>query len=532
MMTCGATPTDDPGTATYRGIVNDAIKAISAHTGVALTLPTVVTLETTQEVNKKYGPIWAEGVVWLTNGHTWDPDGTCAIKIFPILQQSVDMTNARMVISHEVFHCFQDQVLGSYNAWKGVPAWLGEGEAMFVGESLASSNNPKSKQFWKNYVDHPNTHLFDRDYDAVGFYAHLQDVGINVWKLLLPMVKQNSLNAYHMAVNKDPKEFLTTWAASWFREGPNKEWDIEGPGPVPPETPPSHLDAVANGQSLNVKANAWENTLERLDTQNANVVTLTPVEGWGGATDVNNQLDVKLYAESVDICTKAGGCQCPEGTTGSPPTLDATGPLKLGATGGETGADIGVTGHSLDDYCMKAPQSAQGSGSVCSYLDAATISKITGLHITKVQDNGDACVYGDPTAPVNPLLQMFGQAMSMAFGGQSPLRLNGAPNGFPAVPSGAGVIVRQPTDVGDLSNVSVHDYAQGEVSQIPAAAGCGGLQDVSGFNAVSIVCVGGGIGQGGVVKNGKLVLIQYLAPGNSATNDVVGKLLAAAAGKM
>ncbi len=529
-MTCSAAPTDDPGTATYRAIVNDAIKQISALTGVTLTLPTVVTLEKAPLVNKKYGPVWAEGVVWLTNGKTWDPDGTCAIKVFPILQQSVDMTNAKMIISHEVFHCFQDQALGSYNAWKGVPAWLSEGEAMFVGESLASSNNPKSKEFWKNYVDYPNKHLFDRDYDAVGFYAHLQDVGINVWKLLLPMVTEDSITAYHTATNQNPKEFLTTWAASWFREGPNKEWEIQGPGPVPPDSPSSQLDAVGNGQSVSVMANPWENTLERVTTEGADIVTLTPVAGWAGLTDVNNQLDVKLYGQPVDVCTKVGGCACPEGTTGSPPTLDAIGPLKLGVTGGESGADITVSGHSLDEYCKKSPQQSANSDSACSYLDAATISKITGLNITKVKDNGDSCVYVDPTAPLNAVVQMFSQALSQAFSGASPFRLRGAPNGFSQPPTGAGVIVRLPSGAGDLTKVSVHDYAQGLLARVPAGA-CGSLQDVSGLNAASVVCLSGQIGHGGVVRNGKVVHIMYLAPGN-ATNDVMGQLLAAAAQKM
>lgn len=526
----GAPPTDDPGTATYRAIVNHAIQQITARTGVTLTLPTVVTLEKTQEVSPKYGPIWAEGVVWLMNGHTWDPDGTCAIKIFPILQQSTDMTNAKMVISHEVFHCYQDQVLGSYNAWLGAPDWLKEGEAMFVGESLAPSNNPYSIKFWKNYVEHPNTHLFDRDYDAVGFYAHLQDVGIGVWKLLLPMVTEDSLTAYHTAVNQDPKEFLTTWAASWFREGPSKAWRIDGPGPVGTERPPSHLDAVANGQSLSVTANAWENTLERLDTQNADVVRFTPVAGWGAVTDVNNQLDVKLVGHPVDVCTKAGGCECPEGSTGSPPALNATGPLKLGVTGGESGADITVAGLPLDDYCKKAPPQAGPSGSVCSFLDAATVSRITGLHITKVTNSGDACIYVDPTAPLNPIVQQFGKAISMAFSGGGPLQLQGAPNGPSEPQSGAGVIVRLPSG-GDLTKVSVHDYVQGILAQVPAEAQCGSLQDVSGLNAASVVCLGGAIGHGGVVKDDKAVQIMYLASGN-ATNDVMGALLAAAAAKM
>ena len=174
---------------------------------------------------------------------------------------------------------------------------------------------------------------------------------------------------------------------------------------------------------------------------------------------------------------------------------------------------------------------ARAAGTACSYLDAATISQITGLNITSVKDNGDSCVYVDPKAPLNALVQMFGQALGQAFGGGSPLRLSGAPNGVPPPQSGAGVVVREPHDAGDLTYVKVHDYAQEELAQVPPQAACGSLADVSGLNAASVVCLGGQIGHGGVVRNNKLVMVMYLAPGN-ATTDVMGKLLSAAAKKM
>jgi hypothetical protein len=186
--------------------------------------------------------------------------------------------------------------------------------------------------------------------------------------------------------------------------------------------------------------------------------------------------------------------------------------------------------------CAGVPMIASGApatsgpGSACPYLDAATVSTITGLHITKVSNTGDACVYVDPTAPLSPVVQAFGQALSKAFSGESPLRLNGAPNGVPEPQSGAGVIVRLPSG-GDLTNISVHDYVQGLLAQVPADARCGSLQDVSGLNAASVICLGGAIGHGGVVKDGKAVQIMYLAPGD-ATNNVMGALLTAAAANM
>jgi hypothetical protein len=177
-----------------------------------------------------------------------------------------------------------------------------------------------------------------------------------------------------------------------------------------------------------------------------------------------------------------------------------------------------------------SPPSAK-PGSACSYLDAATISRITGMHITKVKDVGDSCVYVDPTAHLNPVIQQFSTALAIAFSGESPLRLKGS-EGHQLQPwNGAGVVVRLPGDSGDLTQVSVHDYVQSILAEVPADARCGSVHDVKGLNAASVVCLNGSIGHGGVVKDGKAVQIMYLAP-VQATNDVMGRLLAAAAMKM
>ena len=64
----------------------------------------------------------------------------------------------------------------------------------------------------------------------------------------------------------------------------------------------------------------------------------------------------------------------------------------------------------------KSPLTAP-AGSACSLLDAATINGITGLHITKVKDNGDTCLYVDPTAPVNGFAQTLAGLLGAVFGG-------------------------------------------------------------------------------------------------------------------
>lgn len=190
--------------------------------------------------------------------------------------------------------------------------------------------------------------------------------------------------------------------------------------------------------------------------------------------------------------------------------------------------------------CGAAPKQGAGTNQsslhtptgACSFLDAQTIKDITGLNVTEIKDNGESCVYVDPKAPLNPMVASLGAMLGQAFGGASPLRLQGAPNVLPKPQTGAGLIVRQPSNPGDLTNVKAHDYAQAQLGQVPPQAGCGMLTDVSGLNAVSVVCLNGAVGEGGVVQDGKVVFITYLAPGATATDDIMGKLITTAAGRM
>lgn len=195
-----------------------------------------------------------------------------------------------------------------------------------------------------------------------------------------------------------------------------------------------------------------------------------------------------------------------------------------------------ATGHPLNGHGKVATTAGGGRGNPCSFLSAKTISRITGLHITSVRNLGDSCMYVDPKAPLNAEVEKFGYALSLAFSGQSPLRLKAAPaGGVPEPESGAGVIVRTPT--GDnVATVNVHEYAESLLQEIRAnpnpGVHCGALHDVSGLNAVSIVCDHGAIANGGVAKDGKAVHITYLAAGYGATNKVMGELVRAAAAHM
>ena len=162
------------------------------------------------------------------------------------------------------------------------------------------------------------------------------------------------------------------------------------------------------------------------------------------------------------------------------------------------------------DWCKK--RNTKKTTTACQILDVPTIDKITGLHITQVKNDGDSCVYGDPSAPVNPALQAVGSAIAKAFGSSV------------TITTGAGVIVRlQALPPGPEPKVEDH------FNEIPPGL-CDTPQLISGLNAASAICMG--VENIAVVGDGKLVIITYLASGSSATHEQGAALGRAAAQRL
>ena len=163
------------------------------------------------------------------------------------------------------------------------------------------------------------------------------------------------------------------------------------------------------------------------------------------------------------------------------------------------------------DWCKK--RNTKKATTACQILDVPTIDKITGLHITQVKNDGDSCVYGDPSAPVNPALEAVGSAIAKGFTGSSV-----------TITTGAGVIVRlQALPPGPEPKVEDH------FNEIPPGL-CDTPQLISGLNAASAICMG--VENIAVVGDGKFVFITYLASGSSATHEQGAALGRAAAQRL
>ena len=132
--------------------------------------------------------------------------------------------------------------------------------------------SPITTERWAPYLKSPGTSLFARAYDAIGFFGHLADVGIDVWPRLVPMMQApDDAAAFAIGVAGNPAA-LDDWPAGLAREPAyGASWDTSGPD-IPATTPPRLHRAVANGKSASGSVPKAANVVLDLDV-GADVVT-------------------------------------------------------------------------------------------------------------------------------------------------------------------------------------------------------------------------------------------------------------------
>ena len=83
-------------------------------------------------------------------------------------------------LAHEMVHCFQAALVPNETAWWVAPGWVIEGSAEWASSTLVGPDKLEG-DLWPRYLGSPSTPLFKRAYDAIGFYAHLEETGHSPW---------------------------------------------------------------------------------------------------------------------------------------------------------------------------------------------------------------------------------------------------------------------------------------------------------------------------------------------------------------
>jgi hypothetical protein len=354
----------DPSQDQLRSLASQAQQAITAKLGRSLGMGWRLTLNNTEiQANKTHAYAYTAPI---TNGGTllWGTYPECSIHVNPSLSGVGDLLFTKATIAHEMFHCFQDDLiskLGKGNlSVSGPPGWIMEGQAQWVGENIAGPTFDGGAK-WGSYLTTPEYSLFVREYDAVGFYQHMSEEGIDPWGRFDAMITAWEGGSSGSGANSDAFKaagaladtFLDTWASGFFRDPSlGDAWYAQGPWTV------------------HVAANIHEVTLAPGDVQSRAAPPVTSqlwtVTSASDIVEVHGQNRVRMHVGSLPelpveqrwLCTKSGGCECPPGKSYSGPDLENTGgetEIDFGITGSLAASSVTVTGHSLDEFCKPQP---------------------------------------------------------------------------------------------------------------------------------------------------------------------------------
>jgi hypothetical protein len=271
------------------------------------------------------------------------------------------------VLAHEVFHCFQFELDPK---WGVQAAWLIEGTAEWAAQSVDPIPSKPADAWQWEYIATPRTNLFERTYDAIGYWGHAQDIVGGLWSDMSTILNAGSNDASFVAAGGPTNPSLDSWGTSFFRASAGGPlWQI-----FSPVTPPSYFQdpvpvEVLNGGTGIVVANALTTAQYHLEFRPTRPVVHVVISGSARLDPYYNYTDLR----DAWFCTEPGECFCPSGTTGAvPATLPLSSNTLLGLSGGEfTGTSGTVTSYSLDDFCQPTtpPPSNTGPGTGGSFGD-------------------------------------------------------------------------------------------------------------------------------------------------------------------
>ena len=225
---------DDPGfhqQVEIQAMADDAVFKYQPLLGHTLGMKVVAGVTTTVVKTEKGQDVYADTIPMdAQGGYGPDPPAICRIRLTPVgNQQSVDFIE--LAIDHEVFHCFQADILKT-RVWNtGLPAWIGEGTADWAALSIDPVKYAVGGGNLTTYIGAPHTPLFERSYDAVGFWGHVDDTFPSLWSRMLAILTVGTDQGSYALAHGTEDGLLTSWGSSLFRATPTEggPWQMHSP---------------------------------------------------------------------------------------------------------------------------------------------------------------------------------------------------------------------------------------------------------------------------------------------------------------
>lgn len=331
---------DSPGAEPFRSLLDPIAADLQSRLGGAVQMVAPVYLQVdSRELGLGRAYTWGDPGDCAQNGLD-----TCTIHLSPRAQRAPD-AELTGILAHEMMHCLVFQHLGmtTYD----LPAWVGEGIPAWVGEEIAGGT-ALSAQWWDEYLNEPSAPLYGRDYDAIGFYAHVAETGVDLWQRIVPILDGFENEPAFEAAFANGGAFLDSWPSGTLRRAElGSAWDTTGPGVTDSSATPIEV-AVAAGSEVVRKVGKVGGVLVTPVTPAARLTV--EVAGYARISTADGE---QVVDGSLELCVQSGACGCDGG--GGDLLVLGDGAV-IAVTGGTDEARIVLTASSdtAEDDCDEA----------------------------------------------------------------------------------------------------------------------------------------------------------------------------------
>jgi hypothetical protein len=299
------------------------------------------------------------------NGHFALDGPVCQIAVNHAWWDGRTRYEMEEVLVHEDFHCYEHQiapdmsrVVGEDGSDKNEGDWIIEGLAKWVDLTffplVGSGGFEEGLKSLTQYYSTPGTSLFNRSYDAVGFWAHVQDLTGDLWARI-PAILQAGANEHNQPAAdaavpaSEEEDFLSSWGSSafdlpggeiptWLPQSPlgSRYWP-EGSTPAP-----RIVDGSA-GVTLAPYSTTQLKIVPRADKPLIQISLDPGAYGRFGVSEnyTGKSLTDKTFCASEECNSPAG--ECPSGTVSKlPPTTPLPDDPDLGVAAGRFSSSVQI----------------------------------------------------------------------------------------------------------------------------------------------------------------------------------------------
>lgn len=322
-----------------------------------------------------------------------DQYSECILHLYPATFESA--SDATTTTAHEMIHCFQAALYPSEDAYNNAPQWALEGSAEWGSASLVGPDSLDTT-LWRQYLTGPGVPLFKKTYEALGFYAHLEETGHSPWAAFRTMWSTKGNEAQFAVLGGTSNDFLDSWASSMSRKDAfGAAWNTTGPGITDDDSAPRYPLTVGKS-AAKVAAAPYAARIYALAAD----TDLIDVSITGHARLSDGMVD-ETSLSSRTFCLRPDQCTCPDGTSPEKSTQLASSGALLALTGGPDGASGTVQGRDLDctargaTWHFDAPSRYSGGASHTT-VDAYTCAGLRGPWKAKLHVTHGPAIPGDP----------------------------------------------------------------------------------------------------------------------------------------